>query len=75
MGDFSTFLFGRPSPIEGAARILDFAGALNQYNTTASGHEADHRALHADWRAVGNDIGEAIRGQSRSAQGILSHRG
>ena len=61
MGRFSTFLFARPSVVEGAARIFDFAGALNQYNTTLTGEEADRRALEADWRAVGDDIQHAIQ--------------
>ena len=59
MGDFSAFLFARPSLIEGAARILDFSGALDEYHTTPTGEEADRRALEADWRAVGHDIEEA----------------
>ena len=59
MGDYSTFLFGRPSLVEGAARLFDFAGALSSYNTFSTGSTADERALHADWRAVGNDIAHA----------------
>lgn len=47
--------------VEGAARIFDFAGALNQYNSTSCGRRADLRALQADWRAVGGDIQKAVR--------------
>ena len=61
MGDLSSFLFAKPSVVEGAARIFDFAGALNQYNSTLTERGADLRALQADWQAVGGDIQEAIR--------------
>lgn len=60
MGDYSTFLFARPSVVEGASRLMDFAGVLNQYNRTATGEMADLRALGADWNAVGADIKAAI---------------
>ena len=66
VGDFSSFLFARPSLIEGAARILDFSGALDEYNTSPTGEEADRRALEADWRAVGHDIEEAQRKEGPS---------
>lgn len=61
MSDFSSFLFAKPSLVEGAARIFDFAGGLNQYNTSPSGRSADHRSINADWAAVGNDILESAR--------------
>lgn len=57
--DYSTFLFGRPSCAEGAARLLDLGGTLNHYNTTKTANSADIRALHADWRAVGQDMAHA----------------
>ena len=60
MGDYSTFLFAKPSMAEGVARIFDFAGALNQYNTTPNGAAADRRALDADWLAVASDINDCI---------------
>lgn len=57
MGDYSDFLFARPSFIEGVARILDFGNTLNQYNTSA---DADTIALTMDMYAVGDDLREAI---------------
>ena len=60
MGDFSDLLYGKPSLLEGVARVLDFTGALNQYNETRTGEGADYRALAADWRAIGSDIQTAM---------------
>jgi hypothetical protein len=36
MGHYSNFLFADPSFIEGTARLLDFAGTLQQYNRPSS---------------------------------------
>lgn len=66
MGDFSALLFAKPSVLEGVARVFDFVGALNEYNTTPTGDEADHRALEADWRAVGSDIESIVQKMSVS---------
>lgn len=55
------FLFARPSFWSGAARVLDFAGTLQTYNTSREAEEADRRALRADWNAVGDDMRWAIR--------------
>ena len=57
----SFMLFQRPSFFEGMARIFDFGGALNVYDKSASGEEADVRALAADWLMVGNDIHKAMK--------------
>ncbi|MEX0675588.1 MAG: hypothetical protein WD063_00835 [Pirellulales bacterium] len=58
MDDFSTILFARPSYAEGAARILDFANTLTDYNQSLSPEDADAAALWADWMAI---RGDAIR--------------
>jgi len=52
----SDFLFARPSTLSGVARLFDFAGTFDAYNTSATTDEADAKALHADWVAVGDDI-------------------
>jgi len=54
-------LYATPSFLSGVARIFDFWGLLDRYNTSPSEHEADARALGADWRAVGDDLRAAIR--------------
>jgi hypothetical protein len=53
------FLFARPSLIEGTARILDWAGALNEYNTSETDSDADAKALGADWWLVGQAMWDA----------------
>ena len=50
------YLFARPSVLGGMARILDFGGTLNEYNTSSSPEQADTLALWSDWLAVGDDL-------------------
>lgn len=57
MSDYSTFLFARPSFIEGFGRIMDVGGSLNQYNTD---NDADTTAILMDWLAVKEDFREAL---------------
>lgn len=54
-------LYATPSFLSGVARIFDFWGLLDRYNTSPSEREADARALGADWRVVGDDLRAAIR--------------
>lgn len=56
----SFFLFSRPSFLGGVARLFDFSGTLNVYNTSASGEVEDLRAFNEDWKAIGDDMREAI---------------
>ena len=42
-------------------RLLDFAGTLNEYNTSFSGEQADRIALASDWKAIGDDLRLVIR--------------
>jgi hypothetical protein len=60
MDEFTTFLYARPSFIEGVARLLDFGGTLNEYNSSPSGAMADRFALEADWRAIQQDFQAVI---------------
>jgi len=61
MGDFHSFLFARPSFVEGAARLFDFGSTLNEYNNALSGGEADLEAIQDDWRTIGHDLGRAMQ--------------
>lgn len=54
------FLFARPTLLEGAARIFDFAGTMTQYNVSPSGEIADLIALWMDWAVIGNDLRGAM---------------
>jgi len=56
MSELSTFLFARPSFLEGMGRLVDFAGTLNEYNCSPSARKADAIALWSDWTVVGNDM-------------------
>jgi len=60
MGKYTSFLFAQPDFLSGAARILDFGGALNVYNNSPTENIADARALHLDWKAVKADMRSAI---------------
>ena len=61
MGEYSSFLFARPSFFEGMSRLLDFGNTLDEYNRSPTPEQADSIALGCDWRRVGLDIQEAIR--------------
>ena len=56
----SDFLFSRPSPLFGVARFFDFSGTFDEYNESASGDEADAKAMYADWCAVGESFRSSI---------------
>lgn len=60
MNDKSTFLFARPSFLEGVARTLDIGGTLQQYNISETPELADAIALYLDGAAIGDDLREAI---------------
>ncbi len=60
MGDYTDFLFARPSFIEGMARVLDLGSTLQQYNNSLDGKQADSIAANADMRAIAEDMWRAI---------------
>ena len=62
---YSFRLFARPTFLEGAARIFDFAKVLQSYRYDMIEHEADTNALTNDWMAVGDDLRHAIRTYER----------
>lgn len=68
MSNKSTFLFARPSFIEGAARVLDMGGTLQIYNESKTADEADRKAMKKDWEAVGEDVVNAAREYERREQ-------
>ena len=74
MGYFSALMLGKPSLVEGVSRIFDFAGALNQYNTTAMDVAADRRALEADWKAIGRDIESAMRASQAKFEALQASK-
>ncbi|MBN3951909.1 MAG: hypothetical protein HWQ38_37785 [Nostoc sp. NMS7] len=60
MDILSSYLYARPSFIEGVARIVDFGNTLQVYNTSLSPGQADYLALLSDWVVVGNDLQNAM---------------
>lgn len=53
--------------LEGAARIFDFAGALNEENL----HEPhDVIAIHKDWKAVSSDYSNSKKIMSEEINGF-----
>ena len=65
----SLFLCARPSFVEGASRILDFGGTLNEYNRSLTPEQADYLALRADWRLIGMDLARAIDSEQEVVAG------
>jgi len=65
MSPFSTYLFARPSFVEGVGRLVDFGGTLTAYNASPNSEEADAVAIYTDWRAVGHELRTAIKKQRR----------
>ncbi|PIR13014.1 hypothetical protein COV49_03560 [Candidatus Falkowbacteria bacterium CG11_big_fil_rev_8_21_14_0_20_39_10] len=68
MSNKSTFLFARPSFIEGVARVLDLGSTLQVYNESKTANEADSRAIQKDWEAIGEDVAGAAREYERREQ-------
>lgn len=60
MDSLSTFLFARPSFLEGVARLVDTGNTLQVYNTSLSAEQADAWALAADWQVIGDDWRKVI---------------
>lgn len=50
----------RPSAMEGAARLLDFANTLSARRVADPGFDTDCVALRSDWAAVGGSLWMAI---------------
>jgi hypothetical protein len=58
---YGELLYARPSFLTGVARLFDFWGLFDAYNTSPDPETADSRAIGADWRSVGDDIRRAMR--------------
>lgn len=68
MSDRSTFLFARPSFIEGMARNFDFGNTMTEYNRSQSEEQADAIALRNDWYAVGDDLRSILKSYVRAVE-------
>ncbi len=65
----SDFLFSKPTFLEGVARIFDFSNALESYNTSSTGEEADLRALENDVATIRADFQIVLDKYLNSAEG------
>ena len=74
MGNFSDFLFANPSFTEGAARLFDFGGTLQEYNTSPTPEEADALAAYADWASVGRLMRRSTRKAANRLKGRKPQR-
>ena len=74
MTTWSTYLFARPSWIEGAARAMDLGGTLQEYNYAPSGSDADTLAMMADWQAIGDDLRKAVENIGSEAKVEISEQ-
>lgn len=61
MGDYTSFLFARPSFLDGMARSLDLGGTLQEYNRSRTAIDADETAMLIDWKALAEDVRRASR--------------
>lgn len=52
MSEIATFLFARPSFLEGLSRVLDLGATLQEYNSSLNPEQADAIAQQMDWQAV-----------------------
>jgi len=57
---FTGYLYSRPSFLSGIARLFDFSGLFDRYNSSPTAAIADAKAVYSDWRAVGFDFRQAI---------------
>lgn len=74
MGDKSTFLFARPSFIEGVGRVLDLGATMQEYNTSLTTEQADAIAMSADWAAINEDM-EAVAAMPHKKMKELASNG
>jgi hypothetical protein len=74
MSKLTGFLYAHSSFIEGYARILDLGDTLTEYNRSETPQQADYYAMFADWRAVGQDMIDAIGAYRREYQSRLEER-
>jgi len=56
----TSFLYARPSFLEGVGRVVDFGNALQKYNTSSSSARADERSIRSDWASVGSDMCQVL---------------
>ena len=72
-----SFVYAKPSFLEGMARLFDIGGTLDTYYyylPDDNPQDADARAIASDWQAVGRDIAFAIDEFSASQEMLAARR-
>ncbi|MDY6785229.1 MAG: hypothetical protein SW833_22230 [Cyanobacteriota bacterium] len=67
MNKLTSYLYARPSLLEGIARLLDIGGTLSEYNTS---EQADALAIYSDWLVVGDDLRKVLRSYPELEDGV-----
>ena len=62
----TSYLFARPRALHGIARLFDFFGVYDSYNTSPTPQEADILAVFQDWLAVEEDAKHVMGAPSAS---------
>ncbi|MBD1995147.1 hypothetical protein H6G00_00705 [Leptolyngbya sp. FACHB-541] len=75
LNGLTDFLYARPSFIEGIARLMDFGGTLEVYNTTLPREQVDGLALAADWMAIGGDLETVMKQYLEGQEDLEDARG
>ena len=66
-------LYAVPTFLEGVARSIDIGDTLTEYVDSESGDLADARALCSDWKAVGDDLRQAMAQYRKDYAQTLTH--
>ena len=67
---FAANLYTRPSLLSGMARLFDFWGLYDRYNSSPTPRVADAKAVYSDWRAVGCDLRGALARHGRERDSL-----
>lgn len=55
------FLFKKRNFFTGAASVFNISAANKDFNTSATGEEADYKALKSDWEMIGEDFKKSVK--------------
>ena len=64
----TSYLFARSRALHGIARVVDFFGVYDSYNTSPTPQEADISAVFQDWLAVEEDAKHVMGAHSASGR-------
>lgn len=68
----TNFLFSDSSFLTGIATIGNLPGNFYQFNGSATGSDADLKAIACDWRMIGRDLEIVLSKHARDAENGFS---